>query len=589
MTATNPPFHVKALYDYPGSHEDDLSFAASQIITVTEEEDADWYNGHYEDDDGSKREGIFPKNFVKHFEPELPPRPSRQLRPKKDAGPAQVKQESDLVEQVEETQDFPVQENPHIHPAAPPEDIDEPETGLMPKEVEPIKSIQPSATSSISVASKSSEAARAPTAHSTEASAPVDKPTLGSFRDRINAFNKPAAPPVAPMKPGGLGSGGSGFVKKPFVAPPPSKTMYIPPPREPPQTVHRREEHLGTLEPPSDGFTAEAQTEGSTAPALVPASTEEDSDQPKATSLKDRIALLQQQQAEQTARHIESAKRKEKPKRPAQQRTHSQDPSMEQGSDLGDADVTGLRSVDGGDSNLKASRDPGKAAASAPFKEASKEIRSDMNDCDRSDLGPTGDSQEVTTAQEQLNAEPDREIPISPSQQPPKDRTTSQISDEASEESSEEAEDDIDPEMRRRMEIRDRMAKMSGGMGMAGMFQPPGGLPSRKRSSMSNDKRQRDTSSNDQESHYEFRQPPIPIMPMPGMTPPRPRQSEAEAGAEAEVEEDAMQQPTSVLQGRGPEEIPDIEDLRDEPVAPSRRSTERTMPSGPRGTSSSSP
>ena len=42
-------FKVKAIYDYASPHDDDLSFALGQIITVTEEEDADWYVGEYVD------------------------------------------------------------------------------------------------------------------------------------------------------------------------------------------------------------------------------------------------------------------------------------------------------------------------------------------------------------------------------------------------------------------------------------------------------------------------------------------------------------------------------------------------------------
>ncbi|KFY15231.1 hypothetical protein V491_05733, partial [Pseudogymnoascus sp. VKM F-3775] len=40
-----PPFKVKAVYEYTSPHEDDLHFPNGQIITVTEEEDDDWYSG----------------------------------------------------------------------------------------------------------------------------------------------------------------------------------------------------------------------------------------------------------------------------------------------------------------------------------------------------------------------------------------------------------------------------------------------------------------------------------------------------------------------------------------------------------------
>src|SRR6266536_6028188 len=84
---SSPPFKVKAVYEYNSPHEDDLHFPAGQIITVTDEEDDDWYNGEYVDAAGVKQEGIFPRNFVEKYEPTAPPRPTRSSRPKKEAEP----------------------------------------------------------------------------------------------------------------------------------------------------------------------------------------------------------------------------------------------------------------------------------------------------------------------------------------------------------------------------------------------------------------------------------------------------------------------------------------------------------------------
>ncbi|KAI1779359.1 hypothetical protein F4818DRAFT_438136 [Hypoxylon cercidicola] len=77
VAATAVPFKVKAIYDYGSDHADDLSFGIGQIITVTNEEDANWYGGEYVDDVGAKREGIFPQNFVERYKPPTPPRPIR--------------------------------------------------------------------------------------------------------------------------------------------------------------------------------------------------------------------------------------------------------------------------------------------------------------------------------------------------------------------------------------------------------------------------------------------------------------------------------------------------------------------------------
>ena len=53
------PFQVKALHEYKSDYDDDLQFAAGQVITVTDIEDDEWYSGTY----GGKS-GLFPKNFV---------------------------------------------------------------------------------------------------------------------------------------------------------------------------------------------------------------------------------------------------------------------------------------------------------------------------------------------------------------------------------------------------------------------------------------------------------------------------------------------------------------------------------------------
>src|SRR3978361_543326 len=85
---TSPPFKVKAVFEYTSPHDDDLHFPNGQIITVTEEEDDDWYSGEYMDASGEKQQGIFPKNLVEKYEPTAPPRPTRINRPKKEVEPA---------------------------------------------------------------------------------------------------------------------------------------------------------------------------------------------------------------------------------------------------------------------------------------------------------------------------------------------------------------------------------------------------------------------------------------------------------------------------------------------------------------------
>lgn len=111
---------------------------------------------------------------------------------------------------------------------------------------------------------------------------------------------------------------------------------------------------------------------------------------------------------------------------------------------------------------------------------------------------------------------------------------------------------EMDAETRRKLELRERMAKMSGGMGMAGMFGavPMGGLPPKKK------KASEKKSTGDSEEHVVPQQR-MPMFAMPGMPSVRSPESENKQLA-VEKEEVA---PHPVTQSHAPEEIPDVEDV----------------------------
>lgn len=571
-----PPFRVKALYDYSSAEEDDLKFSNGQVILVTDEEDADWYYGEYEDSAGDKQEGLFPKNFVKIFEPDMPPRPSRSGRAKKDnETPALAN---------EEAKAYAIEEPGAIPPPAPVQSAIIPEQTF--EDPEP----------SVSQVAKT-ETYSAPTHKAAPPAAPkpapppaAEKPASGSFRDRINAFNKSTAPPPAPSKPSNLGaSGGSGFIKKAFVAPPPSKNAYVPPPREPPpQKVYRREEDPEMVAQASNDMENEVRV----AQTQVATSAEAEDDQPKPTSLKDRIALLQKQQMEQAARHAEASQKKEKPKRPAKKQTEPQEPAVDtaDGGEIYGTETAGKRSIEVSRDAVSASACHSKPPKSqegtpvaSPTAVASRDFMNDPNDADQSGIGDTEEGEELSTGRDDSDENPRRKTSIPsqiPSQAPLREADVGDEEDNADEDVVEEGEDeDVDPEVKRRMEIRERMAKMSGGMGMAGMFGPPGGMASRAPAKRGTASSERNISANsvsiEGDDGSSSRAPPVPIMPMPGLEKVR---SPEQQDIQPEVTKEEAEQPKSVIQGREPEDMPDLEDMKEEPIPTPRRSVERPAP-----------
>ncbi|KAK4125897.1 hypothetical protein N657DRAFT_632086 [Parathielavia appendiculata] len=532
-------FKVKALYDYNSGHEDDLNFSVGQIITVTDEEDADWYGGEYVDETGNKHEGIFPRNFVEKYEPTAPPRPTR-ARPKKEleSAPAPVPEvAAPAVTPAEQpAQAAPeVEEAPEPETAAPPpEAFSAPQASSAPPPVpapvaespapRPAQSVHAPAPPAPAPApapkpaevesARSQPAPKAAPKPPKPSPPPVsEKPVSSSFKDRIAAFNKAAAPPVAPFKPSGLSSGGAGFVKKPFVAPPPSRNAYIPPPTQGPVAkIYRRDE-----DPEVKEQEAEA-TEVAGKAGLVPtASTiegEATEDQPKPMSLKERLALLQKQQMETAARHAEAAAKKEKPKRPPKKRLDSQD--TVEGEAAERTDEASRTSTD-------EAHPP--RLAHPPRRKSSKGAEPrDGNEADMSGAG------ETTEGQEDLTEKDDSDGRIKDVAMVPKQENSDQ-----EEEEDEEEEDDIDPEIRRKEELRARMAKMSGGMGMPGMAMPLFGAPAPmlpKKKKAGPEKRGEEA---EEPVSPTARAPPVPL---PGLMRPPPPPEPEQAEPEEEGEED---------------------------------------------------
>ena len=591
-----PPFRVKAVYDYSSPHDDDLSFPNGQIINVTDEEDADWYYGEYTDSQGNPKQGLFPKNFVERYEPTTPPRPSRTARPKKETEPP-VPSQVTASAAVPEAEDNIGSQGVSSPPSVPVSKEDEPKSSTNAERSLPVLNPSPAPAPEVSSSTTPAKPTIKPVPSGpSKAVSPTTagKPSIGSFRDRIAAFNKPATPPVAPMKPGGLGqSGGSAFVKKPYVAPPPSRNAYVPVPREPPpQKIYRREE---------DPDVGSNNTEAASAPNPPSFSTNTgdlEEDQPKPTSLKDRIALLQKQQMEQAARHAEVAQKKEKPKRPPKRQTDPHPTAGAAGND-GEADnherpnnedstrhQAGESSLDDHPPRARSSTRRGsKSKEATPVASPTRLYHNDPNDADQSGAGDTEDGGDVSTGREDEDERPRPNIPVGSQRIPhlPRREPEAKAEEDAEEEGEndedeeeDEEDEEIDPEVKRKMEIRERMAKMSGGMGMAGMFGPPGGMPflpkKPKTSGSSAKEAHHEQSSSGAEYTLTRNQP---LMALPGM---QRVKSPEETERRSEVTKEEEHPVSTITQHRDPDEVPDIENVEPEFSQRSRKPGERGVP-----------
>jgi len=561
---SNPPFTVKSVFEYASGHDDDLSFPIGQVLTVTAVEDAEWYYGEYTDGAGDKQEGIFPKNFVERYEPPAPPRPARPNRAKKEAEPVPVESPTAVSEPRPEAEpevaEQSVENGQHTAAQQPPPPKSPPVASS------PAVELPSSPLQTVTAPALTTATAPPPVKASSKPPPPAvaEKPSGSSFKDRIAAFNKPAAAPVAPLKPSGSNS--SSFIRKQFVAPPPSKDSFVPPAREPPPKIYKREEDPEVREqlareppvsesrpppPPPQQETAEVGAE----------------DQPKPTSLKDRIALLQKQQLEQAQRHAEAAQKKEKPKPPRK----SLDQPAESAAAVPGNEPESSAEASGSarDPSVDTVRAKAPPVLAAPFSPA-EEIASDANDADYSAAADSEDAAETSSSKDD-----DEE----PSEKPSTHAVEYKGEEADEEDEEEEEEEEMDPETRRRMELRDRMAKMSGGMGMMGLFGPPGGMPGMSAPTARKPKTPGDSEKKlgEQEPNSPGHAPPVPMVPLPGMninTKPVPPLADVE-------HEDEEPLTTPITEQHASRDVPDVEEVVHDGAPPAlpRRSTDRPRPS----------
>lgn len=528
------PFKVKAVFEYTSAHDDDLSFPNGQIITVTEEEDADWYVGEYTDAQGGQHSGLFPKNFVERYEPEIPSRPTRPTRPKSQAQSPAVQQGAfEAADEEDAAPPPPAQSKPAATPAP------KPAPAPIAVATSPRVAQDEAAKEEPKSPVMANDTPPKPKPGAAKGAPPPVAGKSNAFKDRIAAFNTGQGAAPMPFKPGG--SSANYAVKKPFVAPPPSRNAYVPSPKaEPVHKTYRRDEDPEIAERiAEDQAAAESAGLAVSSQDMAPKDPDAQEDAPKPQSLKERIALLQKQQAEQAQRRADAAT-KEKPKRPAKtRRTESQEaPATGEEPAIDDTErsLPVRASTDSTDQARAAVMSPPIPPSPSITREA--EIFSDGNEADQSAAGETTEAAEDTSDAEELQQTktlPDTvkaaRAPAAPVQEP-------DVGEEEDTTEGQSEEEEMDDETRRKIELRERMAKISGGMGMAGMFGPQPGMaiapPARKPSKAKERRQSEETPA---------AAPPRPMIPVPGMmTSPRSEQPQPSIDVEDDDADEASEE-----------------------------------------------
>ena len=562
----SPPSVVRALYAYDSQHSDDLQFSSGQLIHVSAVEGDDWYFGSYTDAAGTQQEGMFPMNFVEKYEPEIPTRPARSARPKSQmiTSPPPAR---------ESAQDEPEEDAPPLPAASKPQPphVDVPAASSQKEEVRS----PPSATSQqtpITRAEPPSAPKPAPAEPAQSAATPTKAPPpvapkSNAFKDRIAAFNKVEQAPLAPIGPVRQAPRND-YIKKPFVAPPPSKNAYIPPAQkvEPIHKPYIREEDP-EIKQRQDDDRAAAEAAGLTGDAPTPATTAEETgeDEPKPLTLKERMALLQKEQEAQRARQADTVHKKKPPvKKPSESSERALAPEGEEEElDRVRSPATERQSLDMPrerprvPSAQRQPREPMSPLPAAP----EHEILSGGEEADQSAAGETTEDDTGTIGPDESDERPPPapRAPAAPTKEP-------DVGDEEDTTEEGEEEEEVDEETLRRQQIRERMARLAGGPG-AGGFNPFGApmsaaAPMKKRSTREKRPTDEDTLSSPTQHQ---------MIAIPGMSgaPPVTRRQEPESDVTQRIQQDR-------------EIVTEPEmDENEEPAPPPRRSTQQERGAAP--------
>lgn len=469
---SSPHFKVKALYDYSSEYDDDLNFLEGTIITVTNVEDAEWYSGTYTNPStGETLSGIFPQNFVELYE-----EPTDQLKEEPEA-----KVSEEPVTEGQEVLKMDISKHPE-EPSIVPQLISE---NTADKEIKQKSAIIEPGAESESAAGfqrKHSNASDCEKAGSTSA---IHKNALFN---KIAAFNSPEAAPILPSinaldeKPN---------KRRSFVGVPSS---YVPPSFGPKKTntfdsISSNEyKSTGEDEPARESRASFDQEEA------------EKEAQPK-LSLKERIALLQKRQKEEAEREAAMVRKKAEKKKLKKNHVEAVNSTLSRTSTCSEKGVDSTQNED----LVNQDRTPDQNTIT--------ELKDHDNHGDKSknDYHVNGELTTEASAGHSVE-ENDEDMEY---ENTLKEKETEDEKEQ--DDDNEEDDDEEDEEEMRKRELRERMAKLSGGAGMFGMMgmSPFGNaLPKHKKKSKSANEK----TLKAQEEDDDFADMPkaIPILPMPG-------------------------------------------------------------------------
>lgn len=383
MSEQETPFKVLACFPYQSDYEDDLQFEKGCVITVQNVEDEEWYFGEYIDSQGIKREGIFPKSFVQNITADLNSADST------EAGEDNQK----TVKSIPTPPESPLKVDEKVEETIPKSDEDLQESPALSKTEELVEDA-PASPSDL-------------------------KTKLGIFDKDFS--DPPPLPTNVPKE--------QTFIKKTFLADPPS--FYTPPP-------------ISDAEKPVEGEEQESKPikTSSFSNAVENDYEKEEEVQPK-MSLKERIAMLQEQQRLQKQQEEELLSKKREKKKKQHHEAEIIEPSQDSDFELVE--------------EIPASVQQDHTEHEAKKEKAGADDHEDLGD-EEPIVQTTPESEESQVKEEDGNEQEIEEQEV------------------AEEESDEETEDD---EETRRAALRERMAKLAGAgrFGMPGSFNPFGAPP----------------------------------------------------------------------------------------------------------------